>query len=269
MPEMPEVDAVARRLRESVSGSLVKTLRILRPSLCRPQRPEDLEDAAKGRVLQTIQRRGKHLFFHFSGEVYFHAHLRMTGNIFSIPDARFHSISARAVFTLKDGRGIVFEDSRALGRMQLTTKDEIAALEKELGWEPLDPKFTHEQFLELARRSAKPSKIFLMDQQYVAGLGNIYVAEALFRAGIDPRKSLKNLKATRLHQLLTAIREVMKEAVESVYSTYAQPGTFAEGEIFPVKVYGREGEECFVCARLIRRIPQGGRSTYFCPGCQR
>lgn len=153
--------------------------------------------------------------------------------------------------------------------MQLTTKEEIAALEKELGWEPLDPKFTQEQFLELARRSAKPSKIFLMDQQYVAGLGNIYVAEALFRAGIDPRKSLKNLKATRLHQLLTAIREVMKEAVESVYSAYEQPGTFAEGEIFPVKVYGREGEECSVCARPIRRIPQGGRSTYFCPGCQR
>lgn len=269
MPEMPEVDAVARRLRESVAGSRIKKLRILRPSICRPQRPEDLEDAAENRILETIQRRGKHLFFHFSGEVYFHAHLRMTGNIFTIPDARFHSISARALFTLKDGRGIVFEDPRALGRMQLTTKNEIAALEKELGWEPLDPKFTPEQFLELARRSSKPSKIFLMDQQYVAGLGNIYVAEALFRAGIDPRKSLKNLKSTRLHLIHTAIREVMKEAVESVYSAYEQPGTFAEGEIFPVKVYDREGEECFVCARPIRRIPQGGRSTYFCPGCQR
>ncbi len=269
MPEMPEVDAVARRLRESVSGEKVISLQIFRPSLCRPQRPQDVEEVAKNRVLETVRRRGKHLFFHLSGDVVLHAHLRMTGNIFAISDARFYSSNARAVFTFASGRGVVFEDSRALGKMQCVTRAEIAAIEKGLGWEPLDERFTFDKFREMAVKSAKASKIFLMDQQYVSGLGNIYVAEALFRAGIDPRKSLKNVSATRLSRLFDAIRSVMREAVESVYSAYQQPGTFSEGEIFPVKVYDREGDPCITCTRPIRRIAQGGRSTYFCPKCQR
>ena len=129
--------------------------------------------------------------------------------------------------------------------------------------------FTLDEFQKLARTAAKPAKIFLMDQSYVAGLGNIYVAEALFRAKVNPRKPMKSLKAISLSRIYEAIRGVMSEAVESVYIAYEQPGSFAEGEIFPVQVYDREGEPCFACGRKIRRIPQGGRSTYFCPGCQR
>ena len=108
-----------------------------------------------------------------------------------------------------------------------------------------------------------------MDQRYVAGLGNIYVAEALFRAKVNPRKPMKNLKSGSLGRIYDGIRGVMYEAVESVYSAYRQPGSFAEGEIFPVRVYDREGKPCFNCNAMIRRIPQAGRSTYFCPGCQR
>ena len=269
MPEMPEVDAVARRLRETVLGEKVKSLKVLRASMCRPQRAEELEEAARGKTLKTIRRRGKHLFLELSGGVTFHAHLRMTGNIFTIPDARFHSVNARAVFSLASGRGIVFEDARALGKLHLASGADILEVEDGLGWEPLDEAFTLQEFLKIARTSSKPAKIFLMDQGYVAGLGNIYVAEALFRAGVNPRKPMKNLKATSLSRIYDAIRGVMTEAVESVYSAYEQPGSFAEGEIFPVRVYDRQGEPCFICNRAIRRIPQGGRSTYFCPGCQR
>ena len=269
MPEMPEVEAVARRLRENAAGEKVKSLKVLRPSMCRPQRAEDLEEAARGKTLKTVRRRGKHLFLELSGGVTFHAHLRMTGNIFTVPDSRFHSAGARAVFSLASGRGIVFEDSRALGKLHLASSADILKVEESLGWEPLDKDFTLEQFLKLTRGSAKPSKLFLMDQGYVAGLGNIYVAEALFRARVNPLKPMKNLKATTLSRIYDAIRGVMTEAVESVYSAYQQPSVFAEGEIFPVRVYDREGEPCFDCNRPIRRIPQGGRSTYYCPGCQR
>lgn len=269
MPEMPEVDAVARRLRENASGEKVKSLKVLRPSMCRPQRAEDLEEAARGKTIKTIRRRGKHLFLELSGGVTFHAHLRMTGNIFTVPDSRFHSVNARAVFSLASGRGIVFEDSRALGKLQLASAVDILKVEDSLGWEPLDEAFTLEEFVSIARTSSKPAKIFLMDQSYVAGLGNIYVAEALFRAKVDPRKPMKNLKPTNLGRIYDSIRGVMNEAVESVYSAYQQPGSIAEGEIFPVRVYDREGKPCLICSRTIRRILQGGRSTYFCPGCQR
>ena len=269
MPEMPEVEAVARRLRESVTGEKVKSLRVLRPSMCRPQRAEDLEEAARGKTLKTVRRRGKHLFLEMSGGVTFHAHLRMTGNIFTIPDSRFHSVNARAVFSLSSGRGIVFEDSRALGKLHLATADDVLKVEEHLGWDPLDEAFTLEEFLRMARASSKPAKIFLMDQSLVAGLGNIYVAEALFRSRVNPRKPMKNLKATSLSRIYDAIRGVIAEAVESVYSAYEQPGSFAEGEHFPVRVYDREGKPCFVCNRPVRRIPQGGRSTYYCPVCQR
>ena len=156
-----------------------------------------------------------------------------------------------------------------MGKLQLASATDILKVEDGLGWEPLDEAFTLEEFVKIARTSSKPAKIFLMDQSYVAGLGNIYVAEALFRAKVNPRKPMKNLKATTLGRIYDGIRGVMNEAVESVYSAYQQPGSFAEGEIFPVRVYDREGKPCFNCNGTIRRIPQGGRSTYFCPGCQR
>ena len=269
MPEMPEVDAVARRLTESCAGEIVKQLQILRSSISKPQLVGAIEKAVKGKTFHRARRRGKHLFLEFSGGTILHAHLRMTGNIFKIPDARFHSTKARAVFTLTSGAGIVFEDSRALGKLHLTSGAEAQSIEQQLGWEPLDPNFTVQVFQAMAKPSSKPSKIFLMEQRYVAGLGNIYVAEILFKAGVSPLKPMKSLKATDIHKTYSAIRTVMTEAVESVYDAYQHPGSFAEGEIFPVQVYDREGQPCFRCKQTIQRIPQSGRSTYFCPGCQR
>ena len=269
MPEMPEVDAVSRRLREAAAGERIKSLRILRGSIAKPQHTEEIEAAVKGRTLITVRRRAKHIFLEFSGGAVIHIHLRMTGNLFVTPDARLFTSSARAVFHLSSGRGIVFEDSRALGKLHLRTISEITEIESELGWEPLDPAFTVAALGAMAKASAMPAKTFLMDQRYVAGLGNIYVAEVLHRAKVDPRKAMKTITRPAVARIHQAIGSIMNEAVESVYSAYEQPGGFAEGEIFPVQVYDREGEPCFRCKTEIRRIKQGGRSTYFCPGCQR
>ena len=128
---------------------------------------------------------------------------------------------------------------------------------------------TAAEFAAQAKRARKPIKVFLMDQTQVSGLGNIYAAEALFRARIHPAKLASSLSLPRLRALHQVCVDVLAEAMESVYTAYAEPGRYAEGESFPVKVYDREAEPCVVCETPIRRIPQGGRSTYFCPKCQR
>lgn len=139
----------------------------------------------------------------------------------------------------------------------------------ELGWEPLDPGFTVGVLAGLARGSKREAKVFLMDQGKVAGLGNIYAAEALFLAGIDPRRAMGTLGKARLARLHAAIVMVMSGAVETVYEEWGRPGNFVESERERLQVYGREGEGCRVCGRAVLRVAQGGRSTYFCGFCQR
>ena len=259
MPEMPEVEAVCRRLRLEAEGCLVSRARLLRAGMA----SGDVETACSGARLERVERRGKNIFLHFSGDVILHVHLRMTGNLYVVPDHRLLVSTVRAVFELSDGRGIVFEDPRALGRMAL-----IETL-PELGWEPLDPGFTVAVLAGLAKGSKREAKVFLMDQGKVAGLGNIYAAEALFRAGIDPRRAMGTLGKARLARLHGAIVMVMSGAVESVYELYSKPGNFIEAERQTLMVYGREGEGCRVCGRAVLRVAQGGRSTYFCGFCQR
>ncbi len=259
MPEMPEVEAVCRRLRLEAEGCLVSRARVLRAGMA----SGDVETACSGARLERVERRGKNIFLHFSGDVILHVHLRMTGNLYVVPDHRLLVSTVRAVFELSDGRGIVFEDPRALGRMAL-----LETL-PELGWEPLDPRFTVGVLAGLAKGSRREAKVFLMDQGKVAGLGNIYAAEALFRAGIDPRRAVGTLGKARLARLHAAIVMVMSGAVESVYELYSKPGNFIEAERQTLMVYGREGEGCRVCGRAVLRVAQGGRSTYFCGFCQR
>lgn len=269
MPELPEVEAVCRKLRRDAGGSEIVAAKVLRAAATRPQRPRRIESAVAGRTIEAIERRGKNILIHLSGALALRVHLRMTGDLYVIPDVRIRPATTRVWFELGDGRGLIFDDPRMLGKVHLHCAAELAAVLGELGLEPLDGGFTAERFVDLARRSRQPAKLFLMDQTRVAGLGNIYAAEALFRAGIHPRRGIGSVSRPRLERLHTAIVEVLREAVESAVRAYARPGEFGEAEGFPVAVYGRAGEACERCGRKIRRITQGGRSTYFCPGCQR
>jgi formamidopyrimidine-DNA glycosylase len=193
----------------------------------------------------------------------------MTGDVRVIPDARLHAATARALLVFRDGRALAFDDPRALGVMHACTAADVARLEEELGPEPLSPDFTPEVFAGIARRSKKPAKLFLMDQSRLAGLGNIYAAEALFRARIHPAHPMNRLSRRQLDRLHRAVVSVLESAIASAEKAYANPGGFREGEDFPLQVYGREGEPCRVCGGKIRRVAQGGRSTYYCPVCQR
>jgi formamidopyrimidine-DNA glycosylase len=267
LPELPEVEAVCRRLRASISGATIVTARILRPSVTRPQTPVHVESGVADARIESVERRGKHILIHLNNGSALHVHLRMTGNLYVIPDVNLRTVYIRAYFELNDGRGLVFEDPRLLGKIHLRKESELKALFAKVGPEP--SKMTADEFAAVAKKARKPLKLFLLDQKHVSGLGNIYAAESLFRAKINPARLASSLSAARLRKLHQACVDVLADAMDSVYPVYADPGHFGEDEWFPVAVYDREGEPCPVCKTPIRRIPQGGRSTYYCPHCQR
>jgi len=269
MPELPEVEAVCRKIRVEAVGSRIVQLRVERPAIARPQTAGIIEQAAGGAVLESVERRGKNILLRLSNGSALHVHLRMTGNLYVVPDVRFRPVSTRAWFELEGGRGLLFDDPRALGRMRLYFPQEVASAFDGVGIEPLSDAFTFECLRTMTARCKKPAKLFLMDQQHIAGLGNIYAAEALFRARIHPAKQICKVSPAKLQGLHSAIRDILLEAVHSAEAAYSVPGRFQEGESFACAVYDREGEPCQVCGRAIRRIAQGGRSTYFCASCQR
>jgi formamidopyrimidine-DNA glycosylase len=270
MPELPEVEAVCRKLNEAgILGSRILHMHYLRPAIARPQIASEIENAAEGRILRKIDRRAKNLLLHLSGGFVLRVHLRMTGNLFVIPDARFLPANARAYFEFPRHRALIFHDPRALGRIHLHTEGELSQLLAPLGPEPLSKDFTVEWLQAAAAKSRKPAKLFLMNQNSLAGLGNIYAAEALFQARIDPAKPMNRLRHSKLAALHTSIVRVLNDAVQSACKAYSGPGDFSEAETFSCFVYDREGDSCLVCRRKVRRIRQGGRSTYYCPGCQK
>jgi formamidopyrimidine-DNA glycosylase len=265
MPELPEVEAVCRKLRKQATGATLVAAHIERRRITSQQDPAAVERQLAGRSIEHIDRRGKNILIVLSGGVTVRVHLRMTGNLYVIPDHRLRTASSSAWFELSGGRGLLFDDPRGLGTLTL---DDGAALGS-LGPEPLSRPFTAEALIGSAAQSRQPAKLFLMDQRRIAGLGNIYAAEALFAAGIDPRKPIGSISRPRLRALHAAIVRILRDAVKSACRAYSRPGGFQEAEDYPPAVYGREGESCVRCEGVIRRITQGGRSTYYCPKCQR
>lgn len=263
MPELPEVEAVAARLRPLAPGARIVA--------CGQFRPTTAKEAERsiGREVQRIDRRGKNILVRLDGGSFLRVHLKMTGNLTVIPDARLRTSTMRAWFEFDDGQALVLDDPRALGRISFHSAGEEADLFADLGPEPFSGEFTPEHLLREARRSRKPVKPFLMDQRAVTGLGNIYAAEALFEARIDPRREARRISAERMCRLHGAIVGILRSALDSALRAYSEPGGFTEGENFPAAVYGREGEPCLACGSAVRRIAQSGRSTYFCGACQR
>ncbi len=269
MPELPEVEAVCRKLRKSALGSTLVSAHIERRRITAPQDPSEVESRAAGRPIERITRRGKNILIGLSGGLTLHVHLRMTGNLYVIPDSRFRLAGVSAWFQLDRGRALVFEDMRGLGTLRLLNAEQLDKLLGEFGPEPLSRGFTAETFIASAAGVRQPAKLFLMDQRRVAGLGNIYVAEALFAARVDPRAPIGSVSLRRMRVLHDQIVRILRNAVRSACRAYSRPGGFQEAEDFPLAVYGRENEPCGRCGSVILRIAQGGRSTYFCPKCQR
>ena len=282
MPELPEVEYVRSRLQRAMAGARIRRVVVRRRTL-RYALAADFARRLEGQAVRAVQRRAKYLLLQLSSGDRLLMHLGMSGS-FRVtrrgrPDAssrRYYHDTSRVdthdhvVFDMSNGATIVFNDPRRFGFMRLLTTDEHAthiALTR-LGPEPLADTFDAAALAARLARRRTTLKSALSDQRVVAGLGNIYVVEALHRARLSPKRRASTLVtksgAPKLaaYALVDAIREVLREAIRRQYRT---------GNDNPFRVYDREGERCprRGCRGTIRRITQGGRSTYYCPLCQR
>ena len=274
MPELPEVEHVVRALRPVVVGRRILAaelkLKRISPEVSRAKFARQLKDLK----INAVGRRGKYILFELESGGLLTTHLRMTGKFVALSSDDKLPPYAHVVFHLDDERRLVFCDMRQFGRMRLVINPE--RLPKELislAPEPLSEEFTESYFLETLSRSRRSLKQLLLDQTRILGLGNIYAVEALFLAGVNPMKAAHRLSKPRARKLYQAIRDVLREAIDAgstlrIDMSDGNSSYFEAPERF-WRVYEREGEPCVRCGTNIRRVVHGGRSTYYCPQCQK
>ncbi len=264
MPELPEVETFVRGLSPAVG-------RVIESAEVRDAKLAVLEAQLAGARIGAIRRRGKYIGIEFEDERALVIHLRMSGRLrFGCPDCEVKY--ARLILHLDDGAQVCFVDPRRLGTASLCED----GFEAPVGLEPLEVEFTPAALARLAAGSRAPIKHFLLDQRRVGGIGNIYAAEALWRAKIDPRRPASGLSHAEIGRLHKAIVGVLREAIAELGTTlgtsvsdYHPPQEGSGSFQNRLAVYGREGEPCERCGGEIRRVIQAGRSTCFCPACQR
>jgi formamidopyrimidine-DNA glycosylase len=282
MPELPEVETVRRGLENHLIGRRIEQVDLRRPDLRFPF-PKGFEARVRGRIVERVDRRAKYLLIRLEGGLTWLSHLGMSGrwtlqgmNSNQGDDEGPHDW----VFVLLDNGGTaVFSDPRRFGFMDLfetAEQDENRFLAK-LGPEPTPDHLTPTELAENLRGRRTPMKAALLDQRIVAGLGNIYVCEILFRAGVSPRRTAASVAGKsgvtkRVERITAATHDVIVEAIDAGGSSISD-FVNVEGELgyfsHNFQVYGREGKPCVSCDSTIRRIVQSGRSTFYCPNCQR
>ena len=260
MPELPEVELAARVFERAAIGKRIVELRLLHPAL-RRRAGDDCVEHVRGRTVVRVERRGKHQLVTLDDGAVLHVHFRMSGDWVVGTRDEPEPRHARAVLELADGTRVALVDPRALGALTLHRIGGQPL--PELGMEATDPALDAAVLGRAVAGRRVAVKTALLDQRVLAGLGNIYAAEALWHARIDPRSPAASLRPASLARLVTGIREALAAASDD-------PGRYSRGEATDrLHVYGREGEPCHRCGARIRRIVQSGRSTYFCPRCQR
>lgn len=270
MPELPEVETVARGLRESLVGRTVTGVTVGWPrTIARLRVPEFTERVAGQQVTRT-GRRGKYVTIGLSRGCLL-VHLKMSGRLYVVPKDEPSDQHVHVLFDLDDGRQLRFRDVRKFGRIYLV--DDPSEILAGLGPEPLADDFRAEDFSRLLAQRRGRLKPLLLNQQFLAGLGNIYADEVLFAARLHPMRKADSLTADERARLYEAIRTVLEQAVASRGTTLDDGGyTDARGQAGGyqdrIAVYGRRGEACLRCETPIERIVIGGRSAHFCPHCQ-
>jgi formamidopyrimidine-DNA glycosylase len=277
MPELPEVELASRALGRAVIGRKIVAAELLRPKLVADTTPENFAARLRGATFLETGRRGKHILVFFDNRLALIVHLRMTGRFLLLsPDADAPQ-HTHVIFYLDNELRLVFVDPRRFGFMRLTTRDEHLNAKElaRLAPEPLSDAFSDNYLFGCLRRTKRGVKEVLLDQTRVAGVGNIYAAEALFLAGIHPAAVCAELSRARVKRLRRAIAEVLRESIAHGSTMNVQDLEAVESSYYggPYedhwRVYDREGQPCPRCGKLIRRITQGGRSSYFCGRCQR
>jgi formamidopyrimidine-DNA glycosylase len=274
MPELPEVETIRRGLAPVVEGATIEAAEIVDPRLTRPVDPDLVADALVGERIVALDRRGKYLLWRLESGRTLVVHLRMTGSLRhasrgTLPDDAYR----RATLALDTGASVAYRDVRRFGTWELLDQDHLSPyLETRLGPEPLAPSFSATRLARLAAGRKAPIKAFLLDQRRVAGVGNIYADEALWRARIHPLRPAGELEAAEIVRLHRALRAALRKGIElqgSTLTDYVTPDGERGGMQHEFHVYGRLGEPCDRCGRPIERIVVAGRGTWFCPFCQR
>jgi formamidopyrimidine-DNA glycosylase len=296
VPELPEVETIRRQLKPAVLGRRITEARVLDERWTRPDPPESLERALVGRRIESVERRGKYLILGLEGDRHLVMHLRMTGNLllrradlpgeaaaFDLMEARKlggprlypshpQARHLRARIELDDGSELWFTDARRFGHGVVLDREELDAyLAARLGLEPLSGELTPKGLGELAAERTAPLKSFLLNQTRVAGIGNIYADEALWRAELHPLSPAGSLRPEHCERLVDGIVEALEAglalggaSIDDYRDALGERGAAQEEFL----VHTRAGQPCARCGEEIRRIVVAGRSTYFCPRCQ-
>ncbi len=267
MPELPEVETIRRQLLPLYRGEVIRQVEVKTPSLLQDCTAEDFAHTLKDTAVEDIRRFAKYLIFRCDGR-YPVFHLGMSGIFISERSQSNYPQHIHVEFTFQSGKQLFYQDVRKLGKIWLYREEPQFP---DLGIDPMSEAFTPERFAELIRSRNMNVKQFLMDQSMVAGLGNIYVSEALFEAGISPRRKTGQLTDDEVQALYQAIQAVLQSAIEHFGTTYTAyrtvTGESGENQNF-LKVYQREGQPCPRCGTPIEKVSIGNRSTFFCPTCQ-
>ncbi len=272
MPELPEVETIRRDLLPIVVSRTITEAWVSpnAPRLIQLLPPDEFCLRIAGRRIEDVERRGKYLLFRLDNGLSWGIHLRMTGRLLHDANGCPESPYLRATFHLDNGAWLCFVDLRKFGTMWLVGDE--ALMWSKLGPEPLSEEFTPAYLYALLKRRSGPVKGALLDQKAIAGIGNIYADEALFIAGISPKRPANTISRRRAERLHAAIREALEVALGdrgSSFRDYLDPSGREGGHQLKVKVFRRTGQPCYVCGTEIRREKVAGRSTHFCPKCQR
>ncbi len=272
MPELPEVETIRVRLEPVLTGRRFERVEIHDPRLVRPYEPAEVAAELEGERVAAVERRGKYLIFRFESGRVLLIHLRMTGSLRHTSGSLAEDPHRRAVVRLDDGSDVGYRDVRRFGTWLLLEPGELEPyLGTRVGEEPLDALFTAARLGERLARRRAPIKSALLDQRTLAGLGNIYVDEALWRAKVHPLRAAESLDRNELRRLHKAVRAALEAGIARQGSTlrdYALPDGGSGSMQDEFKVYGREGEPCDRCGTPISKTRVAGRGTWFCSTCQ-
>lgn len=266
MPELPEVETIKRELERAVLGKKILGVIVNNPYVIKQPKKEEFIKGLKNTTIKNILRKGKLLIFELTNGKSLTIHLKMTGQLIYPGNAK----NSRLSFKLFDGKMLDFNDRRLMGELRLLDDWHSLKFVNELGPEPFD--ITLGQFKNLLAGKKTKIKPLLMDQTFISGVGNLYAAEALFRARIHPERPASSLSEKEKEVLFKQIKDTLNEAIQykgSSVDQYVQlsgaPGDYVKYH----KVYDRQGKPCLVCKTPIKRTSLGGRGTYFCPKCQK
>ena len=275
VPELPEVETIRRQLAPRVAGRAIERAQVLDPLWSAPAAPRDVERRLAGRRIEALRRRGKYLIADLEGDAHLVMHLRMTGNLlWAAPEEdRADRPHLRVRLTLDDDHRLLFVDQRRFGTGVVIegTAQLEAYLAQRVGPEPLGPEFTPDVLARAARGRRAPVKAFLLDQRRVAGVGNIYADEALFRAGIHPLRPAGRLRRAEIERLHAGIVAALERgiarqgaSIDDYRDSNGERGSMQDEFL----IHLRAGQPCIRCGRQVTKTVAAGRGTYLCSRCQ-